>query len=80
MATIIGIRPSSFTGNDGQVVTGKNIYLTEPLEQGEGLSADRVFVTDAKINKWTYKPKVGDQVTVLYNRFGKCDSIVSAQF
>ena len=25
---IIGIRPSEFKGDDGQTVTGKNIYLT----------------------------------------------------
>ncbi len=59
MAKIIGIRPSSFTGRDGSQVSGKNIYLTEPLEKGEGLAADRVFITDAKLSQWTYQPKVG---------------------
>jgi len=34
--TIVGIRPSSFKGNQGNTISGKNIYLTYPLEKGEG--------------------------------------------
>ena len=75
MATIIGIRFRSFTGNDGEQVTGKNIYLTEPLEKGEGVSADRVFLTMEKLLKCQYDPKVGDKVRIEYNRFGKCSGI-----
>ncbi len=72
---IIGIRPSSFKGDSGDSVSGKNIYLTFPLEKGEGFGAERVFVRDAKLNTWTYQPKVGDEVNVTYNRFGRCDGM-----
>ena len=75
---IIGIRPSSFTGEDKTQISGKNIYLTYPLEKGEGLGSERIFITDAKLNKWDYKPKVGDKVTVSYNRYGKCDGMSKA--
>lgn len=75
---IIGIRPSSFIGEDKTEISGKNIYLTYPLEKGEGLGSERIFVTDAKLNKWDYKPKVGDKVTVSYNRYGKCDGMSKA--
>ena len=75
MATIIGVRSSSFKGNDGAEVTGKNIYFTEPLEKGEGVSADRVFLTTDKLRKCQYDPKVGDEVHIEYNRFGKCSGI-----
>jgi len=44
---IIGIRPSSFTGDDKTEISGKNIYLTYPLEKGEGQGSERVFITDA---------------------------------
>lgn len=71
MAKIIGIRPSSFKGDKGETIQGLNIYLTEPLEHGEGLSADRVYVTEDKVAKWAYKPHVGDEVRISYNRFGK---------
>ncbi len=79
MAKIIGIRPSSFTSPDGSQVSKKNIYLTEPLEKGEGLAADRVFITDAKLSQWTYQPKVGDEVRVEYNRYGRCSGMEKAR-
>ena len=61
---IIGIRPSSFTGEDKTQISGRNIYLTYPLEKGEGHGSERIFVTDAKLNQWPYQPKVGDEVNV----------------
>ncbi len=72
---IIGIQPRAFTGDDKAAVSGKNIYLTYPLEKGEGQGSERIFVTDAKLNKWPYQPKVGDEINVQYNRFGKCDGM-----
>lgn len=75
MAKIIGIRPSSFQGSDGSQITGQNIYLTEPLDKGVGFAADRVFVTDSKLVNWSYKPVVGDEVNLEYNRYGKCSGM-----
>lgn len=53
---IIGIRPSSFSAreDESKQVSGKNIYLTYPLEKGEGHGSERIFVTDAKLNQWPY--------------------------
>lgn len=73
---IIGIRPSSFEGKDGTQVSGKNIYMTYPLDKGEGQGTDRVFVTNEKLAQWPYRPEVGDEVEVRYNRYGKCQEIV----
>lgn len=75
MATIVGIRPSSFKGDQGDMISGRNIYLTYPLEKGEGLAADRVFLTDDRLLKGGYSPKIGDEVRIEYNRFGKCSGI-----
>ena len=75
---IIGIRPSSFTGEDKSQISGRNIYLTYPLEKGEGHGSERIFVTDAKLNAWPYQPKVGDEVNVSSNRFGRCDGMAKA--
>lgn len=75
MAKIIGIRKSSFKGDHGEDITGVNIYFTEPLEKGEGLSAERVYVTMDKLSKFGYQPKVGDEVSIYYNRYGKCDGM-----
>lgn len=75
MATIIGIRSSSFKGDQGDMITGKNIYYTYPLDKGEGLGAERVFLTNDKLLKGGYSPAVGDNVEIEYNRFGKCAAI-----
>jgi len=75
---IIGIRPTHFKGNSGDDVSGKNFYVTYPLEKGEGFGAERIFLTDAKLNKLEYQPKVGDEVNVSYNRFGRCDGMFKA--
>ena len=69
---IIGIRPSSFMGDEKKEVKGMNIYVTYPLEKGEGLGSERLFITEDKMSLWTYKPHVGDEVKVEYNRFGRC--------
>lgn len=69
--TIIGFRPSSFKGEQGDNVSGMNIYLTYPLEKGTGQGSERVFLTDAKLNKVGYIPAVGDDVRIEYNRYGK---------
>ena len=31
-----------------------------------------------KLNAWTYQPKVGDEVNVSYNRYGRCDGMAKA--
>ena len=75
MAKIIGIRPSEFKGDSGELITGKNFYVTYPLDKGTGLGADRVFITDKKISSWGYQPAVGDEVKLEYNRFGRCSGM-----
>ncbi len=64
---IIGIRSASFKGEHGEQVSGMNVYLTFPLEKGEGLGAERIFLTDIKLSKFPYQPKVGDEVNITYS-------------
>ena len=75
MATIIGVRSSSFKAEDGTQITGKTIYISEPLTKGEGVSAERIFLTDAKLLQCQYNPQVGDDVHIEYNRWGKCSGM-----
>lgn len=75
MATVVGIRSITFKGKDGELVSGKNIYYTEPLENGEGLSAERVFLSMERLVKCQYDPKVGDEVHIEYNRYGRCSGV-----
>ncbi len=75
MAKIIGLRDSSFKGKDGTEVNGTNIYLTYPLEKGIGEGSERVFMTEAKLCDGGYSPKIGDEVFIEYNRYGKVSAI-----
>lgn len=72
---VIGFRRSSFKGDDGQQVSGVNVYLSYPLDKGEGQGSERVYLTDAKLAECGYTPKVGDEVKLEYNRYGKCSGI-----
>lgn len=72
MAKIIGIRPSSFKGDNGEEVTGKNFYYSYPLEKGVGVGAERVFLTDKRLDACDFVPDVGDEVNPEFNRWGKC--------
>ena len=72
---IVGIRPSEFKGDDGSTISGKNFYLTYPLDKGEGLGTERVYLTDAKLRNLAVVPAVGDEVRVDFNKWGKCSGM-----
>ena len=69
------IRKSSFKGDDGSQVSGVNLYLTEKCEKGEGQSCERVYITDQRLTACGYVPKLGDEVALEYNRWGKCSGV-----
>lgn len=74
---VIGYKRSDFVTKDGVSVTGLNIYMTYPATgtDAEGVVAERVYVSDAKLAKSGYKPRIGDEVNIMYNRFGKPETI-----
>lgn len=77
---VIGYKRNNFQTKEGNTVTGLNLYLAAPVSgpDAEGLTAERIYMSDAKLAKCGYKPRVNDEVTVLYNRFGKPESIIKA--
>lgn len=72
---IVGIRPSEFKGDDGSIVRGKNFYLSYPPDKGEGYGTERVYLTEVKQARLSFTPSVGDEVRVLYDRWGKCSGM-----
>lgn len=81
---VIGVRKVSFDGRDrdtgkktGEKIEGFNIYYSEPISDkvGTGDSADRFFMTDKRMEQLGYYPKVGDEIRLLYNRYGKIESV-----
>lgn len=64
--TVIGVQRSVFTGRDGQLVEGINIYGTYPLQRGDGLGCDKVYIYQGT------PPNIGDKILLIYNKVGKC--------
>ena len=75
--TVIGYRRSEFDTKDGKHISGVNIYCTYPIksDQGEGEGVERYYFTDEKLARSGYSPTIGDEITVLWNQYGKPESI-----
>ena len=79
MAKVIGYRFFDFTSKKtGKTYPACSLYLTEDLLHGVGLMAYDVFLPSDRLGD--YKPALGDDVRILYNRFGGVDSVVKADF
>ena len=78
MATIIGVLQTAFTTKDGNAISGTTLYVTEPIpaNRGKGSSADKVFLSSTKLAEQDFVPAVGQEVDVLFNKFGKVAKLV----
>lgn len=61
MAKVIGFRKSSFKGDTGDQITGVNVYVSFPLDNGEGVGCDRIFMLDRRLAECGYTPKLSDE-------------------
>lgn len=77
MAKIIGIAKTEFTAKDGTQIRGLTIHTTEPMDpkKGQGEVTDHFFLSAAKLAALDFTPAVGQEVDVLYNRFGKVSTL-----
>lgn len=74
---VIGIRKLDFTGSDGQPVKGTQFFLSEPMEApAEGVSTEKVFLRPDAVTALGFVPKLGDEVEIRYNKYGKASSLV----
>ena len=73
MCMVAGVRRVDFVGKDGKAVKGRTFYLSKAIaaNQGEGVEFDKAFFSDERLAAMSYQPAIGDQVEVLYNRFGR---------
>ena len=72
MYNIVGVQMKSFTCKDGKTITGYNVWFTEERKDVDGITADRVFVSDRVCNRSNYTPHVGDVIAAFaYNKFGR---------
>ena len=72
--TVFGKKNLSFTGSDGRTVEGVNLYVGYDDNSVEGMATDKLFVPASKLPK--EKIIVGDDIDILFNRFGKVDKII----
>lgn len=78
MPKVTGLRNTSFKSrDDGSTVEGKTVYLSDdiPASVGSGQSTERYFLSQAKLDSFGFALKVGMDVRVLFNRFGKVATI-----
>lgn len=75
---LVGYKETKFTAQDtGEVIEGINLYLTGPQDYVEGVACERVFLTKKKLDG--YVPEIGDEIELVYNRYGKVDKIITAR-
>ena len=70
----MGFEAKHFSFEDGKNVDGFYLYVEEQRTGVTGIATDRVFVSNAKLDG--YVPRLGDDLTVNYNRWGKVQSIL----
>lgn len=71
---IIGFKNVDFKTKEGDQIKGVSLFCLTEEEGVEGTACERVFVTDQKANGW--KPTVGEEIEVVYNKYGKVDRVI----
>ena len=74
---VIGYIRKNFTTQDGKTICGYNVYLSRMAVgiDAAGCTADRVYLSDARLAESGYTLAVGDEVELSYNRYGKVQHI-----
>lgn len=72
---VVGKATMKFKGTDGNEVSGTNLYVVYDDNYTEGKRTDKLFVSDRLCSNVTYFPKVGDEICVDFNRWGKISNI-----
>lgn len=71
---VIGVRQVSFKDKETKKpIEGVTVYFSYPINKdGEGEAADKVFLSNYLIEKHGGAiPSVGDEIDLLYNKYGK---------
>ena len=77
MSRIIGTARTSFKWHVCALVEGTTIDVADPIDpsRGEGESAERYFLSKAKQTGLGFPVAVGQEVELLFNKFGKIASM-----
>lgn len=79
MYHVVGIRKNmSFPAKDGSEMSGLKLHLICSDDRVEGMAADSFFVSSkASCYQTAASLKPDDDIDILFNRYGKIDSIVN---
>lgn len=72
---VVGFRKVDFRAENGSQISGTRLYCTFEDEKVSGVGTEAFFVSDAKLD---FVPAVGDEIQVIYNKYGKVDRVVYA--
>lgn len=73
---IVGTEKVNFEKN-GKQIKGTRFYTLEdiPANRGTGKKADKIFLSESKLAMLDFKPDVGQNIKVYYNRYGNISHI-----
>ena len=75
---VVGIKRFNFKAPDGNVINGLQFHLLADQidnQMGVGYEVDKVFLSEAKLNKMGVTPALDDIVSPVYNKYGKVDRL-----
>lgn len=75
---VVGIKRFNFKAPDGNVINGLQFHLlADPIDaqNGVGYEVEKVFLSEAKLNKMGVTPALDDIVSPVYNKYGKVDRL-----
>lgn len=73
MYEVIGLEHRQYTNKQGRQVSGYNIYVTFEKKNMDGIACFQDWCSDAAVKESGVC--VGDKVDLLYNRYGKIESV-----
>lgn len=68
---VLGVRVLNFKDEKGKQIQGVNVYVAYPEDNVDGLMTDKLFLSIDKFEAICDVIKPGDELEVVYNRFGK---------
>lgn len=78
MSRIVGVVNTSFETKDKTRIEGTTIHTLEAIDpkRGNGEAADHFFISRAKLAELDFTPAVGQEITELYNKYGKISKLI----
>ena len=78
---VVGYRRADFIAKDGSEVRGYNLYMESydiDPRYGAGIQVDRIYLSEGKLKRegLDIAELIGKTIRVLYNKYGKPESIV----